>query len=109
MGCSPARRPSGGETDALTALLRVDSSNPSLALLGAILGLVSVASVGGEGDHFDRIIRSIAMFSFAGTAVAYRRGERVPGSDPFPIITRWSFLGLGFGLAWEGGVLLFGP
>lgn len=99
----------GGEKPRRSPLPSVDSGNASLILVGTIIGLVGAFSVAGVGDHVDRIVRTITVFSLVGTAVAYRRSQRLPETDPFPIITRWSFVGLAFGITWEGGVLLFAP
>lgn len=38
-------------------------------------------------DRIDGIIRLIAVGSFVGTAIAYRRRQRRPDFDPFPVIT----------------------
>jgi hypothetical protein len=43
----------------------------------------------------------VAVFTLFGTVVAYRRYQRRSGLDPFPIITRWSAVGLGVGIAIE--------
>jgi hypothetical protein len=43
----------------------------------------------------------VTLVTLLGTVVAYRRYQRRPGVDPFPIITRWSAVGLGVGIAIE--------
>jgi hypothetical protein len=39
--------------------------------------------------------------TFLGTGVAYRRYQRRPDLDPFPVITRWSYLGFVIGVILE--------
>lgn len=53
------------------------------------------------GEHVDGVIRVVTLFTLLGTIPAYRRWRRRPGLDPFPIITRWSAVGLGLGAAIE--------
>jgi hypothetical protein len=47
------------------------------------------------------VIRVVTLFTLLGTIVAYRRYQRRPGLDPFPITARWSAVGLGLGVAIE--------
>jgi hypothetical protein len=47
------------------------------------------------------VIRVVTLFTLLGTIVAYRRYQRRPGLDHFPIIARWSAVGLGIGVAIE--------
>ena len=75
--------------------------SPGLGALGATLALLGVGAVTGLGERVDGIIRVVAVFYFLGTAVAYRRSQRRPDSDPFPIISRWSFIGFAAGLLLE--------
>jgi hypothetical protein len=65
-----------------------------LALVGASLATTL-------GEHVDGVIRVVTLATLLGTLVAYRRYQRRPGLDPFPIITRWSAVGLGLGVAIE--------
>jgi hypothetical protein len=53
------------------------------------------------GEHVDGVIRVVTLATLLGTLVACRRCQRRPGLDPFPIITRWSAVGLGLGVAIE--------
>jgi hypothetical protein len=71
----------------------------SAALVALALGGASVAAT--VGEHLDGVIRVVTLFTLLGTIVAYRRDQRRPGLDPFPIITRWSAVGLGAGIAIE--------
>jgi len=85
----------------------VDASGASLTLPAAAVALVGVALVTDVGGRVDRVLRAVAVGALIGNAVAYRRSQRRPGTDPFPIITRWSFAGLLLGLLLEAirGVL----
>jgi ABC-type uncharacterized transport system permease subunit len=65
------------------------------------LALVGVGFAATVGEHLDGVIRVVTLFTLLGTIVAYRRDQRRPGLDPFPIITRWSAVGLGVGVAIE--------
>ena len=65
------------------------------------LALVGVSFATTLGEHTDGVIRVVTLFTLIGTIVAYRRYQREPASDPFPIISRWSATGLLFGLALE--------
>jgi hypothetical protein len=78
---------------------RTISSPLPIALCG--LALVGISFATTVGEHADRVIRVVTLFTLLGTIVAYRRNERRPGRDPFPIITRWSAVGLGLGVAIE--------
>jgi len=49
------------------------------------------------------VIRLIALGNFVGTGLAYRRRRYRADLNPFPIITRWSYVGLGLGLLIEAG------
>lgn len=84
----------------------MDAQNLLDGLLGTTIALVAVGYATALGDRADGVIRLIALGSFVGTSVAYRRRQTRPDFDPFPIVTRWSYVGLGLGLALEfGGVL----
>lgn len=72
--------------------------NQLLALLGALVALSVAASVDASAD---RVARAVAIGSFVGMAIAYRRQRRRADLDPFPIIVRWSFVGLAGGLLRE--------
>jgi hypothetical protein len=65
-----------------------------LALVGASLATTL-------GEHVDGVIRVGTLVTLLGTLVAYRRYQRRPGLDPFPIVARWSAVGLGLGVAIE--------
>lgn len=86
----------------------MDTGTSTLTLLLATLGLIGVGWIAGVDAHVDRVVRTITVFWIAGTYVAYRRSQRIPGADPFPIITRWSLVGFFFGVLLDAGVLLFG-
>lgn len=79
----------------------MDQHNLALTLLGAGAALIGVGIAAALDERADGVIRMILAASFVGTAVAYRRHRRRPDLDPFPIITRWSFVGFGLGLALE--------
>jgi hypothetical protein len=70
-----------------------------VALSGLVLVGVSFAAT--VGEQLDGVIRVVTLFTLLGALVAYRRYQRRPGLDPFPIITRWSAVGLGLGVAIE--------
>jgi hypothetical protein len=70
-----------------------------VALSGLVLVGVSFAAT--VGEQLDGVIRVVTLFTLLGALVAYRRYQRRPGLDPFPIITRWSAVGLGAGIAIE--------
>ena len=75
-------------------------NSPLPTALGA-LALVGVSFATTVGEHLDGVIRVVTLFTLLGTTVAYRRYQRRPGLDPFPIIARWSAVGLGIGVAIE--------
>ena len=75
-------------------------NSPLPTALGA-LALVGVSMAATVGEHLDGVIRVVTLGTLLGTIVAYRRYERRPGLDPFPIISRWSAVGLGLGAAIE--------
>jgi hypothetical protein len=75
-------------------------NSPLPTALGA-LALVGVSIAATVGEHLDGVIRVVTLFTLLGTIVAYRRYQRRPGLDPFPIIARWSAVGLGIGVAIE--------
>lgn len=72
--------------------------NQLLALLGAVVALSVAASFDASAD---RVARAVAIGSFVGMAIAYRRQRRRPDLDPSPVIARWSFVGLAGGLLRE--------
>jgi drug/metabolite transporter (DMT)-like permease len=78
----------------------VDTDHLLALLLGVSLALVGAAYATTLGDRVDGILRATAVGSLIGTMVAYRRQRRRPDLDPFPVITRWSYVGF------LGGVLL---
>jgi hypothetical protein len=71
---------------------------PAALIAPALVGVSVAATV---GEHLDGVIRVVTLFTLLGTIVAYRRDQRRPGLDPFPIITRWSAVGLALGVAIE--------
>ena len=75
------------------------NSPPRVALSGLVLVGVSFATT--VGEHADGVIRVVTLATFLGSIAAYRRYQRRPGLDPFPIITRWSAVGLALGVAIE--------
>ncbi len=75
--------------------------NSPLPTALAALALVGVTFAATVGEHLDGVIRVVTLFTLLGTIVAYRRYQRRTGLDPFPIITRWSTVGLGLGVAIE--------
>lgn len=79
-------------------------NHPGPPLL-SVLALLAGSAVDSIGDRVDGVFRFVVIFAFIGTALAYRRYQRA-GTDPFPIITRWSWVGLGAGLLLEGLRLL---
>jgi hypothetical protein len=81
----------------------MDSQNLLIGLLGTVLALIGVGLATSLDDTVDRVIRAVAIGSFLGTGVAYRRHLRRPDLDPFPIITRWSYVGLVIELLFEAG------
>ena len=76
----------------------MNSPLPAAFIALALAGASVAATV---GEHLDGVIRVVTLFTLLGTIVAYRRYQRRPGLDPFPIITRWSVVGLGLGVAIE--------
>jgi hypothetical protein len=64
-----------------------------IALIG--LALVGASFAMTLGEHVDGVIRVVTLATLLGTLVAYRRYQRRPGLDPFPMITRRSAVGLG--------------
>jgi hypothetical protein len=78
------------ETDRLLALL-----------VGVSLALVGAAQATTLGDRIDGVLRATAVGSLIGTMVAYRRQRRRPDLDPFPVITRWSYVGFLIGMLLE--------
>jgi hypothetical protein len=65
------------------------------------LALVGVSFATTIGEHADGVIRVVTVATLLGTIAAYRRYQRRPGLDPFPIITRWSAAGLILGVVIE--------
>jgi hypothetical protein len=76
----------------------MDTQNPLAALLATALALIGLGLATSLDQSVDRMIRAIALGTFVGTGVAYRRHRRRPDLDPFPIITRWSYVGFIVGL-----------
>jgi hypothetical protein len=70
-----------------------------VALIGLALFGVSFAAT--VGEHLDGVTHVATLFTLLGTIVAYRRYQRRPGLDPFPIVSRWSAVGLALGVAIE--------
>jgi hypothetical protein len=68
-------------------------NSPLPTAIGA-LALVGVSLATTLGEHVDGVIRVVTLFTVVGTIVAYRRYQRRPGRDPFPVIARWSAVGL---------------
>ncbi len=75
-------------------------NNPVPAALGG-LALVGVSFATTLGEHLDGVIRIVTLFTLLGTMIAYRRYQRHPSLDPFPIVTRWSIAGLSLGVLVE--------
>jgi hypothetical protein len=46
------------------------------------------------------LMQTTTVGAFLGTLVAYRRRRKNPAFDPFPIVTRWSVVGLALGVGW---------
>jgi hypothetical protein len=78
---------------------RTMNSPLPVALSGLVLVGVSFATT--VGEHADRVIRVVTLATLLGSIAAHRRYQRRPGLDPFPIITRWSAVGLALGVAIE--------
>ena len=78
---------------------RVDTHNRFTTLLATMLALLGLGLATSLDNTVDRLFRAIAVMTFVGTGVAYRRHQRRPDLDPFPVITRWSYLGLAVGLS----------
>ena len=76
----------------------MNSPLPAALIALALVGASVAATV---GEHLDGVIRVVTLFTLLGTIVAYRRDQRRPGLDPFPIIARWSAVGLALGVAIE--------
>ena len=76
----------------------MNSPHP-VALSG--LAPVGVSFATTLGEHADGVIRVVTLATLLGSIAAYRRYQRRPELDPFPIITRWSAAGLGAGIAIE--------
>ncbi|MGI8660875.1 MAG: hypothetical protein ACR2LH_07575 [Thermoleophilaceae bacterium] len=81
----------------------METHNLLAGLLGAMVALIGLGYATALGDRVDGVIRLIALGSFVGTGLAYRRRRYRADFDPFPIITRWSYVGLGLGLLIEAG------
>jgi hypothetical protein len=75
-------------------------NNPVPIAFGG-LALVGASFATTLGEHVDGVIRVVTLATLLGTLVAYRRYQRRPGLDPFPIITRWSAVGMLVGLVLE--------
>ena len=75
--------------------------NNPLPIAFSGLALVGASFATTLGEHVDGVIRVVTLATLLGTIVAYRRYQRRPGFDPFPIIARWSAVGLGIGVAIE--------
>jgi hypothetical protein len=75
--------------------------NNPLPIAFSGLALVGASLATALGDQVDGVLRVVTLATLLGTIVAYRRYQRRPGLDPFPIITRWSAVGLGVGVAVE--------
>jgi hypothetical protein len=75
--------------------------NSPLPTAISALALVGLSFATTLGEHADGVIRVVTLFTLLGTVVAYRRYQRRAGFDPFPIITRWSAVGLLAGVVIE--------
>ena len=75
--------------------------NNPLPIAFSGLALVGASFATTLGEHVDGVIRVVTLVTLLGTIVAYRRYQRRPGLDPFPIITRWSAAGLLVGVVIE--------
>jgi hypothetical protein len=84
----------------------MDTQNPFIALLGTMFALIGLGLATTLDDHVDNLVRAIAVGTFVGTGVAYRRHRRRPDLNPFPVITRWSYVGFGGGLLFEAARVL---
>lgn len=76
----------------------MDTQNLLAGLLVTVIALVALGQATALSDRVDGVIRLVAVGSFVGTTIAYRRRQRRADFDPFPIITRWSYVGLVCGL-----------
>jgi hypothetical protein len=63
----------------------MDTQNPLVALLATALALIGLGLATSLDDRVDRLFRAIAIAAFIGTGVAYRRHQRRPDLDPFPV------------------------
>jgi len=71
---------------------------PALSTL-ALLGVSLAADL---GERVDGVIRVATLLALLGNLIAYHRYQSAPkGTDPFPIIARWTGAGLLLGLAIE--------
>jgi hypothetical protein len=68
--------------------------NSPLPVALIALALVGVSFAATVGEHLDGVIRVVTLFTLLGTIVAYRRYQRRPGLDPFPITARWWAVGI---------------
>jgi len=60
--------------------------SPVLAAL-SLAGLTVLASI---GTLVDDVLRGFSVGVAVGSFIAYRRYQRQPALDPFPVITRWA-------------------
>lgn len=57
-----------------------------------------VPSVAAIATAIYDVARATWAFTMMGTLLAYRRRQRNPAADPFPVIVRRTMVGVGFGL-----------
>lgn len=69
------------------------------ALAAVLITLAGVGYATSYAERVDGVLRLVAVGSFVGTAVAYRRYRKQPHLDPFPVIARWGFFGFVIGIA----------
>jgi hypothetical protein len=75
-----------------------EQPTPSRAQRPVLVGVSFAATV---GEQLDGVIRVVTLFTLLARSPPTAATSCAPGLDPFPIITRWSAVGLGLGVAIE--------
>ena len=75
------------------------NANNAIAAAVTALSLTGLTVLATVATFVDDVLRGFTLGGAVGTFIAYRRHQRDPELDPFPVITRWAGVGVVGGLA----------